>query len=182
MLGLCGIPSIWRSPTTRQPRGSASTEPSCAVCLTLPSGCPVVALGEVEGMPHPAQPGPAAAVLVAGYPGDLPARRGHGPSDRQDLLGDQAGLLITAPKRRRPAEIHFVGRRHVSSLRVVSSAETAHRRPRCGTRPRSRRVRLGGDGVCEGLRNAAWRTESGDGRSSDKPWCRWCSGWVGDVS
>jgi hypothetical protein len=30
------------------------------------------------GMPHPAHPVLAAADLVAGHPGDLPARRGHG--------------------------------------------------------------------------------------------------------
>jgi hypothetical protein len=29
-------------------------------------------------MPHPAHSGPAIAALVAGHPGDLPARRGHG--------------------------------------------------------------------------------------------------------
>ena len=28
-------------------------------------------------MPHPAQPGLAAAMLLAGHLGDLPARRGH---------------------------------------------------------------------------------------------------------
>jgi hypothetical protein len=28
-------------------------------------------------MPHLAHPDPAAAALVAGHPGDLPARRGH---------------------------------------------------------------------------------------------------------
>jgi hypothetical protein len=52
--------------------------------LALPPGCRVVALREVDVMPHPRLPGPAAAILVAGHPGDLPARRGHGPSGLQD--------------------------------------------------------------------------------------------------
>jgi hypothetical protein len=36
----------------------------------------VVALGEVEEMPYPAQPGLAAAMLVAGHLGDLPPGEG----------------------------------------------------------------------------------------------------------
>jgi hypothetical protein len=75
-LGSCGIPSIWRSPTTRQPGGSPRQN-WCVRRLALPPGWRVVALQEVEGMPHPGPPDPAAAVLVAGHPGELPARRGH---------------------------------------------------------------------------------------------------------
>lgn len=47
--------------------------------MALPPGWCVVALGEVEGMPHPAYPGaPAAAILVAGgHPGDLPPGEGR---------------------------------------------------------------------------------------------------------
>jgi hypothetical protein len=62
--GSCGIPSIWRSPTTRQPGGSPRPN-RCVRRQALPPGCRVVALGEVDGMPHPAHPGSAAAVLVA---------------------------------------------------------------------------------------------------------------------
>jgi hypothetical protein len=85
--GSCGVPSIWRSPTTRQPGGSPRPN-RCVRRLALPPGCRVVALGEVDGMPHPAHPGSAAAVLVAGHPGDLPARRGR-------LVG-RAGALAGA--------------------------------------------------------------------------------------
>ena len=50
--GLCGIPSIWRSPTTRCPGATffPSTSPTCQAC---PRGTAWVALGEVDGMPHP---------------------------------------------------------------------------------------------------------------------------------
>ena len=51
--GRCGIPSIWRSPTTRQPGGSPQQN-WCVRRLALPLGWRVVALREVEGMPHPA--------------------------------------------------------------------------------------------------------------------------------
>jgi hypothetical protein len=52
MLGLCGIPSAWRSPTTRWPGGNVLLyrRPSLPC---LPPGHRVVALGEVDGMPHP---------------------------------------------------------------------------------------------------------------------------------
>jgi hypothetical protein len=46
------------SPTTRQPGGSLQQN-RYVRRLALPPGCRVVALGEVEEMPHPAQPGPA---------------------------------------------------------------------------------------------------------------------------
>jgi hypothetical protein len=37
------------------------------------------ALKRLGAIPHPARPGPAAAILVPGHPGGLlPARRGHG--------------------------------------------------------------------------------------------------------
>jgi hypothetical protein len=51
--GRCGIPSIWRSPTTRQPGGSPHRN-RCVRGLAPPPGWRVVALQEVEGMPHPA--------------------------------------------------------------------------------------------------------------------------------
>jgi hypothetical protein len=48
----CGIPSAWHSPTTRCPGGSTplNHRPSMP---GLPPGHRVVALGEVDGMPHP---------------------------------------------------------------------------------------------------------------------------------
>jgi hypothetical protein len=57
----------------------------------LPCGSPQ----QVDGMLHP---GPAAAVLVARHPRDLPARRGRSPYDGRHFPGDQAGHLITAPR------------------------------------------------------------------------------------
>jgi hypothetical protein len=73
---LCGIPSTWRIPTARHPGGSPRRN-RCLARLALPPGCRVVALGEVVGMPHPVHTGLAPPALVAGHPGDLPARRGH---------------------------------------------------------------------------------------------------------
>jgi hypothetical protein len=55
-------------------------------------GCRVVAREDVEEMPPSAQPGLAAAVLLADHLADLPAR--EGTTDCQDLLGDQAGGRI----------------------------------------------------------------------------------------
>ena len=53
--GSCGVPSTWRSPTTRQPGGSPQQN-RCVRCPALPPGWRVVALWEVDGMPHPAHP------------------------------------------------------------------------------------------------------------------------------
>ncbi|MGH3845502.1 MAG: hypothetical protein ACRDS0_29350, partial [Pseudonocardiaceae bacterium] len=50
---LCGVPSIWRSPTTRQPGGSPRRNRRVRHLALLP-GWRVVALREVDGMPHPA--------------------------------------------------------------------------------------------------------------------------------
>jgi hypothetical protein len=51
---LCGIPSTWRSPTTRHP-GRAAFQPAWRLILScLRPGCRVVALWEVDGMAHPA--------------------------------------------------------------------------------------------------------------------------------
>ncbi len=50
-----GIPSAWRSPTTRQPGGSPRRD-RCIRHVALPPGWRVVALGEAEGMPHPTHP------------------------------------------------------------------------------------------------------------------------------
>jgi hypothetical protein len=54
-LGSCGIPSIWRSPTTRQ-LGGSPRQNWCVGRLALPPGWRVVALQEVEGMPRPDPP------------------------------------------------------------------------------------------------------------------------------
>jgi hypothetical protein len=76
-------------------------------------------------------PCPAAAALVAGYPGGLPARRGvqslrltrssgqpnRTPDHSPENEADQRRSLV-------------VGQRRISLLSVVASAETAHRRPR----------------------------------------------------
>ena len=101
----CGIPSTWRSPTARQPEGSISPYRRQA-CQALPSGCRVVALWEVDGMPHPAHPSltacrcartipetcrPARAGTSVkadvessrGHLGDRPARRGRSSSRRR---------------------------------------------------------------------------------------------------
>jgi len=45
--------------------------------LALLPGWRVVALREIDGMPYSTHLTQAAAALVAGHPGDLPARRGH---------------------------------------------------------------------------------------------------------
>jgi hypothetical protein len=54
MSGLGGIPSAWRSPTTRPPGApGATSSPHRRLSLPcLPPGHRVVALGEVDGMPH----------------------------------------------------------------------------------------------------------------------------------
>jgi hypothetical protein len=52
---LCGISSIWRSPTARRPRGSPRRDRRRSGGA-LPLGCRVVARGEIDGMPHPAIP------------------------------------------------------------------------------------------------------------------------------
>lgn len=74
-LGLCGISSTWRQPDHTASRGQPSRKPIVRH-QALPAGCRVVALGEVEERPHPAQPGLAAALFVAGHLRDLPARQG----------------------------------------------------------------------------------------------------------
>jgi hypothetical protein len=68
--------AVWHLVDLAQPdhtaaRGQPSTN-RCVRRLALPPGCRVVALGEVDEMPYPAQPGLAAAILVAGHLGDLP--------------------------------------------------------------------------------------------------------------
>jgi len=50
-MGLCGIPSIWRSPTTRQPGGSPRRNRRVHH-LALPPGWRVVARREIDEMPH----------------------------------------------------------------------------------------------------------------------------------
>ena len=79
-----GIPSTWRSPTTRRPGGNIPHNPWPRL-PGLPPGRRVVALGEVGGMPHPTT-SPTGLGAGAGHPGDLPARRGY------VLFGDRAGV------------------------------------------------------------------------------------------
>jgi len=87
--GPCGISSTWRSPTARHPGRSLSPFRR-PILKSLRPGCRVVALGEVDEMPHPLHPIRRSAVQP-GHLGDLPARRGHQPLDtlsRHALLGD----------------------------------------------------------------------------------------------
>jgi hypothetical protein len=79
------IPSIWRSPNHTTARGQPLMNRRVR-CMALSSGCRVVALGRSMGCP-PRPPDPAAAVLVTGHSGDLPARRG----DNGDVIDDLAG-------------------------------------------------------------------------------------------
>jgi hypothetical protein len=76
-------------------------------------------------MPHPAHHAPAAAVLMAGHPGGLPPGEGTVVETDSDETGaGQRSLLV-------------VGQPRISLSSVVTSAETAHRRPRSGTCERS---------------------------------------------
>jgi hypothetical protein len=68
MLGLGGIPSAWRSPTTRSPGGKHPAPPPAELAMLAP-GAPVVALGEVDGMPPPF---PAGLDARVSHPGGLP--------------------------------------------------------------------------------------------------------------
>jgi hypothetical protein len=75
----CTLRLVWHPVGLAQPdhaaaQGRPSTEPvraSCGSAPRLSCGSP---WGEAGGMPHPARPGPAAAILVSGHPGGLPAR------------------------------------------------------------------------------------------------------------
>jgi hypothetical protein len=73
--GSWGIPSAWRSPTTRQPRGSPRWN-RCEPRVALPLGCRVVTLGKVGGMPHLAHPGPAILSLRPAIPEACPPGEG----------------------------------------------------------------------------------------------------------
>jgi hypothetical protein len=80
--GSCGIPSAWRSPTTRRPRGGPRRN-RCVRQVALPLGCRVVARGEAGGMPHlPAQAQPqrflGSAIPEACPPGEGMALVGPG--------------------------------------------------------------------------------------------------------
>jgi hypothetical protein len=88
--GSCGIPSIWHSPTTRHPGGNPRWN-RCVRRLALPLGCRVVALREIDGMPHPAHPTPAEQFLR------LVSRRSARPARARSFrltrsLGDPAKL------------------------------------------------------------------------------------------
>jgi hypothetical protein len=77
----CTLRLVWHPVGLAQPdHAAAQGQPSTdryVRHVALPLGCRVVARGEAGGMPHPARPGPAAAIVVCDYPGGLPARRGH---------------------------------------------------------------------------------------------------------
>jgi hypothetical protein len=73
--GSCGIPSAWRSPTTRRPMGSPRRN-RCVPHVALPLDCRVVALGEAGGMLQPAQAQPQ-RFLCPAIPEDCPPRRGQ---------------------------------------------------------------------------------------------------------
>ena len=78
----CTLGLVWRPVDLAQPdhtpaRGQPSTEPVRAPS----SSAPGLACGSPQGGRWDATPcllSPPAGVLVAGHPGDLPARRGHG--------------------------------------------------------------------------------------------------------
>jgi hypothetical protein len=74
-MGPCGIPSTWRSPTARRPGGSPRRDWRRSRG-TLPLGRRVVALGEVDGMPHPVHPGPVPPCLWTAIPEACPPGKG----------------------------------------------------------------------------------------------------------
>ena len=71
-----GIPSAWRSPTARRPGGSPRRDWRQSSGSSAPGpSCGSPGGGRWDAPPsHPAEPGLGAGV---GYPGGLPARRGH---------------------------------------------------------------------------------------------------------
>lgn len=83
-----GIPSVWRSPTTRQPGGSPRRDQGVRGAALSP-GWRVVALEGGRRDATPCPPGPAAAVSWWLSRRGLPAGEGAVVGDRQDLLGDQ---------------------------------------------------------------------------------------------
>jgi hypothetical protein len=72
----CGIPSSWRSPTTRLPRGQHPLPTAGRPCQACPRGSRVVALGEVDGMTHPSHPTEPGVALVAAIPEICPPGEG----------------------------------------------------------------------------------------------------------
>jgi hypothetical protein len=120
------------SPTTRQPGGSPPYN-RCVRRLALPPGCRVVAHREVDGMPHPL-PNPAwpqqcswPAISEICPPGEGMILRLTRSSGRPSKPPDH-GPQSSADQR----TSFVVSQRCISLLSVVSSAETAHRRPRSG--------------------------------------------------
>jgi hypothetical protein len=73
--GSCGIPSAWRSPTTRRPRGSPRRN-RCVCHVALPLGCRVVALGggRRDAPPCPPRPSRSDCCCPAIPEACLPAR------------------------------------------------------------------------------------------------------------
>jgi hypothetical protein len=129
--GTCGLPSIWRSPTARRPGGSPRRNRRVR-CLALPPGCRVVALrgGRWEATPCP----PGLRRASSGWP--RPSRRSAGPARARSLRSTRSSGRPSRPPDHGPESTadqrtsFVVGQRCISLLSVVSSAETAHRRPR----------------------------------------------------
>ena len=77
--GHAGARAASRRPGVAPDHAAARGQPSTLLDVTttaLPPGRRVVALGEVDGMPHHTH-SPAAPTSRLGHPGDLPARRGR---------------------------------------------------------------------------------------------------------
>jgi hypothetical protein len=73
--GSCGIPSAWRSPTTRRPRGGPRRN-RCVPRVALPLGRRVVALGGGRWDATPCPPRPAAGFLCPAIPEVCPPGEG----------------------------------------------------------------------------------------------------------
>jgi hypothetical protein len=77
----CTLGAVWHPVDLAQPDhraawGQPSSEPVCAWSGSAPGlACGSPPGGRGDATPRP--PDPVAAVLVAGHPGELPARRGH---------------------------------------------------------------------------------------------------------
>jgi hypothetical protein len=87
----CGIPSSWHRPTMRLPGGSIPAHRRTSL-PSLPPGSCVVALGQVDGMPHPAHPPNRAWRLCR------PSRRSGPPGEGMFCVG-WAAFADVAPLR-----------------------------------------------------------------------------------
>jgi hypothetical protein len=126
--GLCGVPSIWCSPTTRHPGGSPRRYRRVRR-LALPPECRVVALRGGRGDATPRLPNPVAAVLR------LASRRSARPARARSFRLTRSSGRPSKPPDHGPESSadqrtsFVVSQRCISLLSVFSSAETAHRRP-----------------------------------------------------